>query len=167
MSCERSILVITTRIWKPSYVWTARENLFASRCLWSLQLIRKPQSLVLLLVFLKTGILRQFFSLDVFKHACLECVWLHFGTFSHTKCFQLQEVFMSSISKKTFCCIGRISSQRAWRQNFCRTFFIFIISLLLDTAGSNLVQTLLNPSQVLLHKPFLWNISARAKKNSF
>ena len=42
--------------------------------------------------------------------------------------------------------------------NFCRTF-ISSISLFLELAGSNLAQTLLNPSKVIWHRLFLLNVS--------
>ena len=41
-----------------------------------------------------------------------------------------------------------------------------VLFLLLDLAGSDLVQTLLNSSQVLLHSLFLRSMSVRAKKGS-
>ena len=42
--------------------------------------------------------------------------------------------------------------------NFCRTF-ISSISLFVELAGSNLAQTLLNPSKVIWHLLFLLNVS--------
>ena len=42
--------------------------------------------------------------------------------------------------------------------NFCRTFILSIL-LLLELAGSNLPQTLLNPSKILWHHLFLLNVS--------
>ena len=43
--------------------------------------------------------------------------------------------------------------KRVWEVNFCRAF-ISSISLCLELAGSNLAQTLLNPSKVIWHVYF-------------
>ena len=51
--------------------------------------------------------------------------------------------------------------------NSCRTF-IYCISLILEPAGSNLVQTLLNPHQVIKHQSFLSDgsiVSANEEKD--
>ena len=59
-------------------------------------------------------------------------------------------------------------TKRAWEANFCRTF-ISSISLSLELAGSNLAQTLLNPSKFIWHRLFLLNVSVvfvKAEKRS-
>ena len=48
--------------------------------------------------------------------------------------------------------------QRTCKVIFCGTF-ISSISLFFELAGSNLVQTLLNPSKVVLHHLLLLNVS--------
>ena len=45
-------------------------------------------------------------------------------------------------------------TEKVWEVNFCRTF-VLSISLFLEPAGSNLAQTLLNPSKVIWHHLFL------------
>ena len=50
-------------------------------------------------------------------------------------------------------------TKRACGVIFCRTF-ISSISLFLELAGSNLAQTLLNPSKAIWHRLFLLNVSA-------
>ena len=47
--------------------------------------------------------------------------------------------------------------KRAWEVYFCRTF-ISNVTLSLELAGSNLAQTLLNPSKIIWHCLFLLNL---------